>query len=220
MGKPVLTSAAEDFLRAVLDLERERGKATTNELAAKLGITAPSATAMAKKLDAQGLVERAPYRGVTLTERGRLVALEVLRHHRLLELYLADTLGMSIADVHAEADLLEHVLSERLEQRIDEALGFPTRDPHGDPIPDGNLRLAEPADTSLAVLEIGAAATVVRVPDGDGDVLRYLAELAIAPGVEIEVLRRAPFEGPVTVKVADAEHAIASDLAGRIGVAL
>jgi DtxR family Mn-dependent transcriptional regulator len=220
MDKAGLTPASEDFLRAVFDLERDRGKATTNELAASLGITAPSATAMAKKLDEQGLVERAPYKGVTLTDRGRAVALEVLRHHRLLERYLADTLGVPIADVHAEADVLEHVLSETVERRIDEVLGFPTHDPHGDPIPDGNLRLAERPETSLAALEVDSPATVVRVPDGDAEVLRYLAELEIAPGIGIEVLRRAPFAGPVTVRIADAEHAIASELADRIGVSV
>ena len=220
MGKPDLTSAAEDFLKAVLELERVGGKATTNGLAARLDVAAPTATAMAKRLDEQGLVERTPYRGVTLTDRGRLVALEVLRHHRLLELYLADTLGMPLAEVHAEADRLEHVLSETVEQRIDEALGFPTHDPHGDPIPDSDLRLAEATGAVLATLDVGSVATIVRVPDGDSAVLRYLTDLAIAPGGSIEVVERAPFGGPVTVRVAGEDHALAHELAERIGVAV
>ncbi len=218
MRKQDLTSAAEDFLKAALELERRTGRATTNELASRLGVTAPTATAMAKKLDELGLVRRAPYRGVTLTERGRLVALEVLRHHRLLELYLAATLGMPLDEVHAEADRLEHVLSEALEQRIDEALGFPTHDPHGDPIPDSELRLADPPGNVLVSVEVGSRTTVTRVPDGDSEVLRYLTQLAIAPGASIEVLEKAPFGGPLTVNVGGTRHALAAELAAVIGV--
>jgi DtxR family Mn-dependent transcriptional regulator len=140
-----LTSAVEDYLKAIYALEAEGQRATTSALAERMQVSAPSATAMMKRLAEIGLVERAPYRGVVLTERGRLCALEVLRHHRLLELYLADSLGMSLDEVHAEADRLEHVLSEELEARIDAALGFPTHDPHGAPIPDRTLRIAEGA---------------------------------------------------------------------------
>ena len=143
MGNSDLSNAAEDFLKAALELERSEGRATTNELARRLHVSAPTATAMAKRLDAQGLVTRTPYRGVTLTDRGRLVALEVLRHHRLLERYLVESLGVPLEEVHVEADRLEHVMSEELEERIDAALGFPTHDPHGDPIPDRELRLVE-----------------------------------------------------------------------------
>lgn len=219
MGKGTLTEAAEDFLKAVLELERHTGRAGTNELAVRLGIAPPTVTAMAKKLDEQRLVQRTPYRGVILTERGRLVALEVLRHHRLLELYLADTLGMPLDVVHNEADRLEHVLSEEVERKIDEALGFPTHDPHGDPIPDPKLRLKEPPGTPLVTLAVGARAVVMRVPDGDSDVLRYLTEIAIAPGAPIEVVGKAPFGGPLTVRVGDTDHALAAELAAVISVA-
>src|SRR6476659_8477365 len=136
-----LTSAVEDYLKAIYALAAEGKRATTSALAERMNGSAPSATAMMKRLAELGLVERSAYRGVVLTERGRLCALEVLRHHRLLERYLADSLGMSLDEVHAEADRLEHALSEELEARIAEALGFPTVDPHGDPIPDAALHI-------------------------------------------------------------------------------
>ena len=218
MGNRGLTTAAEDFLKATLELERQDGKASTNGLAMRLGVSAPTVTAMAKKLDDQGLVERTPYRGVTLTDRGRLVALEVLRHHRLLERYLVEALGMPLDEVHAEADRLEHVLSEALEERIDDALGSPTHDPHGDPIPDRALRLAEPSGRSLASLAPGEQSTVQRVPDGDDELLRYLAGLDLVPGSPVEVVVQAPFGGPLTVRSGGADHAIARELAAAIGV--
>ncbi|MGI8974434.1 MAG: metal-dependent transcriptional regulator [Gaiella sp.] len=214
-----LTNAAEDFLKATFELERDEGRATTNGLAVRLGVSAPTVTVMAKKLDELQLVERTPYRGLTLTRRGRLVALEVVRHHRLLERYLVETLGMSLDEVHIEAERLEHVLSEELEQRIDEALGFPTHDPHGDPIPTRELELAEGLERSLASLEPGDQTTVTRVPDRDGELLRYLAELELLPGARVEVVLQAPFGGPVTVRSGGREHALARELAASIGVA-
>ena len=136
-----LTVAVQDYLKAIYALESAGERATTSALAARMGVSAPSATAMTKRLAELELVERAPYRGVVLTEVGRLRALEVLRHHRLLELYLVNRLGLSLDEVHAEAELLEHALSEELEAKIDAELGFPTHDPHGDPIPDRELRV-------------------------------------------------------------------------------
>jgi DtxR family Mn-dependent transcriptional regulator len=137
--KPALTEAIQDYLRAVYLLGDDGDRVTVSALAKRLHVSPASASAMVKKLAALGLAEHAPYRGVTLTAAGERVALEVIRHHRLLELYLAETLGLHVDDVHDEADRLEHVLSEELEERIDRALGFPTHDPHGDPIPDRNL---------------------------------------------------------------------------------
>ena len=160
-----LTSAVEDYLKAIYAVEAEGERVTTSALAERMGVSAPSATAMMKRLAELGLVERAAYHGVVLTERGRLCALEVLRHHRLLERYLADSLGMSLDEVHAEADRLEHALSEELEARIDAALGYPTHDPHGDPIPDPSLRIAVATSRSVADLDPGDTAVVARVPD-------------------------------------------------------
>jgi DtxR family Mn-dependent transcriptional regulator len=156
---------------------------------------------------------------VTLTEAGSKIALEVIRHHRLLEQYLAETLGLGIDAVHAEADRLEHVLSEELESRIDEALGYPTHDPHGDPIPDAGLNLDPTELRGLDDLEEGEEAVVRRIPDGDAALLRYLSKLHLVPGRRVELRRSEPFGGPLTVAIAGVEHAISRDLAGQIGVA-
>jgi DtxR family transcriptional regulator, Mn-dependent transcriptional regulator len=134
-----LSDAIQDYLKEIYKLGRQTERVSTSALAERQQVSAASASAMVKKLAALGLAEHAPYHGVVLTHAGEQVALEVIRHHRLLELYLAQTLGIGIEDVHAEADRLEHALSEELEARIDKALGFPTHDPHGDPIPDANL---------------------------------------------------------------------------------
>jgi DtxR family Mn-dependent transcriptional regulator len=135
-----LSDAIQDYLKEIYKLSTESERVSTSALARRQRVSAASASAMVKKLAALGLAEHAPYRGVTLTQAGERVALEVIRHHRLLELYLAETLGIHVDDVHVEADRLEHALSEELEARIDKALGFPTHDPHGDPIPDANLQ--------------------------------------------------------------------------------
>jgi DtxR family Mn-dependent transcriptional regulator len=145
MARATLSDSIQDYLRAAYKLAASGERVTTTGLARAMGVSPASTTAMVKKLAALGLVEHAPYRGITLTTDGEQVALEVIRHHRLLELYLAETLGIAVDDVHAEADRLEHVLSEELEARIDEALGYPTHDPHGDPIPDANLEWPEGA---------------------------------------------------------------------------
>jgi DtxR family transcriptional regulator, Mn-dependent transcriptional regulator len=213
-----LTAAIQDYVREIYKLESDGGRATTSALARSLGVSAPSATAMVKKLAALGLVEHQRYRGATLTPKGERVALEVIRHHRLLEQYLVKTLGLPLDAVHAEADLLEHALSEELEAQIDRSLGFPTRDPHGDPIPAPDLTIERPAGTPLSALEPGRKATVERVPDGDQDLLRYLAGLKLTPGSRLEVREAAPFEGPLTVRVGGSDHAISRALAAQISV--
>jgi DtxR family transcriptional regulator, Mn-dependent transcriptional regulator len=218
MTKPVVSRSAEDYLKAILQLESSSGGVSTSAIAAQLGLSQPSVTRMTKKLAADGLVVRVPYRGVTLTDTGRRVALEVLRHHRLLELFLSDSLGMPLDEVHAEADRLEHVLSDELESRIDAALGYPTHDPHGHPIPDSELRLDTVSRRSLSEVAPGERAVVARVPDRDADLLRYLGELELVPGAEVEVLSAAPFGGPITLRSAAGEHAIARELAGAIAV--
>jgi DtxR family Mn-dependent transcriptional regulator len=140
MAKPALTDAIQDYLREIYKLGAESGRVSVTALAKRLRVSPASASAMVKKLAALDLAVHQPYRGIELTTAGEKVALEVIRHHRLLELYLAETLGVHVDEVHDEAERLEHVLSEELEQRIDKALGFPTHDPHGDPIPDANLK--------------------------------------------------------------------------------
>ena len=139
MTRPPLSEAIQDYLKGIYKLQEAGGRATVTALARDQGVSPASASAMLKKLAVLGLLEHERYRGARLTPAGAKVALEVIRHHRLLELYLADTLGLSVDDVHVEADRLEHVISEELEERIDQALGYPTHGPHGDPIPDANL---------------------------------------------------------------------------------
>jgi DtxR family Mn-dependent transcriptional regulator len=144
MAKPPLTEAIQDYLREIYKLATDGGRVSVTALAKSQGVSPASASAMVKKLAALELAVHEPYRGITLTRAGEQVALEVIRHHRLLELYLAETLGLAIDDVHVEAERLEHVISEELEAKIDRALGFPTHDPHGDPIPDANLEWPKP----------------------------------------------------------------------------
>jgi DtxR family transcriptional regulator, Mn-dependent transcriptional regulator len=216
---PDLTVAVQDYLKAIYVLESSGERVTTSALARRMGVSAPSATAMTKRLDELGLVERLPYRGVALTDEGRRGALEVVRHHRLLERYLVDRLGLSLDQVHAEAELLEHALSEELEAKIDAELGFPTHDPHGDPIPDSEPRLIHGESRSLLDLEPGAHGSIARVPDGDSELLRYLGELGIVPDARVEMLAQAPFGGPVTVRTSSGEHAISRELADRIAAA-
>jgi DtxR family Mn-dependent transcriptional regulator len=216
--KTELSAAIQDYLKEIYKLQASGEKPTTSAIARQLGVAPSSATSMLKKLAALGLAEHAPYRGVELTEAGGKIALEVIRHHRLLEQYLAETLGLGIDAVHAEADRLEHVLSEELEARIDRALGFPTHDPHGDPIPDATLHVEPRKLRSLDALEPGEEATVRRVPDGDAALLRYLAKLALVPGGRVRMGEPEPFGGPLRVTIGGSEHAISREVAELIGV--
>lgn len=213
-----ISAAVQDYVREIYKLESEGDRASTSLIAARLGVAPPSATAMIKRLAVLGLADREPYRGVTLTAAGRRLALEVIRHHRLLEQYLADSLGLPIDAVHAEADRLEHSLSEALEARIDESLGFPTHDPHGDPIPDAALQMESTDFKPLHALEPGEEAVVRRVPNEDAALLRYLASMALVPGKSVELCASAPFDGPITVRANGIEHAISRELAARIEV--
>jgi len=194
-----VTSAVEDYAKAIYALERrsEGGAVTTTALAERLGVTAASASNMVKKLDGLGLVRHVPYRGVQLTPEGARVALEVIRHHRLLELYLAEKLGVPWDRVHDEAEVLEHVLSEELEELIAAKLGHPTHDPHGDPIPTAELVIDDVARPTLQELEPGDTGIFVRVSDTDPSMLRYLADRGIRPGAAFEIVDKQPFDGPV-----------------------
>jgi DtxR family Mn-dependent transcriptional regulator len=216
------SEAIEDYAKAIYALQ-QRGAGrpvSTTDLAERLNVTAGSASAMIKKLAERRLAEHAPYHGVRLTPRGERLALAVLRHHRLLELYLATHLDVPWDRVHDEAEALEHVLSEDLEARIDAKLGFPTHDPHGDPIPSADLTIDESDTRSLADLVPGDRGRFVRVSDSDSEMLRYLAERGVALGDRLEVLDRQPFGGPLTVRFGDREHALGGGLAAAMRVEL
>jgi DtxR family transcriptional regulator, Mn-dependent transcriptional regulator len=213
-----ISDAVENYAKAIYALEQRDDTVTTNAIAERMGVTAASASGMVKKLDGLGLVSHVPYKGVKLTEAGERVALEVIRHHRLLELYLAESLDVPWDRVHAEAEVLEHVLSEELEELISAKLGHPTVDPHGDPIPTADLVIEERPTTALADLEAGSRATFVRISDSDPEMLRYLAERGIAPGDCFEVIDKQPFEGPTFARFGDDVHVLGGALARAMRV--
>lgn len=219
----MISRAVEDYLKAIYKLGGAAGEPVgTGSLAEGLGVAAPSASGMVKKLTELHLVECNPRRGVTLTPAGEKIALEVVRHHRLLESYLAEALGYSWDAVHAEADRLEHLVSDELEDRIDAALGYPTVDPHGDPIPTREGSVALPTHRQLTTLAVGATALVGRVSDADPAKLRYLGGLGLVPGARLTILEILPFNGPVRVAVGvsgEAQpHVLSQDLARDIYV--
>lgn len=217
---PAITHAMEDYLKAIHQIAEATDGAPvqTQALADRLEVSTASVTGMMKKLDQLGLVEHAPYRGVVLTPTGEQVALEILRHHRLLELYLVEQLGMAWEEVHAEADRLEHVISEGLEDRIAAALGQPVRDPHGDPIParDGTV----PSDPwqPLAAAPAGSDVEILRVSDRDPRLLQYLAERGLRPGATARVAQVDELAGVITLDVDATTCTLALSTAAEIGV--
>lgn len=210
--------AVQDYAKAVYSLSRGSEAVSTSALAERLGVSPASASAMVKRLDALGLVAHERYRGVTLTPAGERVALEVIRHHRLLELYLAEALGMPWDRVHDEAEVLEHAISPELSELIAEKLGDPTHDPHGDPIPTRDGEIDEGATRPLADLQPGDRAVFARVSDSDPAMLRWLTERGIAPGAELELRGREPFGGPFTVAFEGREHGLGAELARAMRV--
>lgn len=213
------TEAVEDYAKAIYKLEeRGEGSVGNSELAAELGVSPGAVTAMLKRMDDLGLVAHARYRGAVLTPAGKRMAIEVIRHHRLLEAYLVQALGMPWDRVHAEAEVLEHYISEDLEELIAAALGNPSHDPHGDPIPSPELELEDQNTRPLGLLEPGESGIFVRVSDADPEMLRYLAEREIAPGERLEVLERQPFGGPVSVRFATGTFALGGGLADAMRV--
>jgi DtxR family Mn-dependent transcriptional regulator len=208
----------EDYAKAIYALERRGGIVTTNALAERLGVTAGSASGMLKRLGELGLVRHQPYHGVSLTDDGRRVALEVMRHHRLLELYLVETLGVPWDRVHEEAEVLEHVLSDELEELIATKLGDPTHDPHGDPIPTRELTIEEGSSDTLQALGPGDQGIFTRVSDSDPEMLRFLAERGIAPGDRLEVIDKQPFDGPLFVRFGKDIHVLGGRLASAMRV--
>ena len=215
------SAAIEDYAKAIYALaRRDAGIVATSALAERLGITPGSVSAMLRRLDELGLVEHVPYKGVVLTAEGERVALEVMRHHRLLELYLAEQLDVPWDRVHEEAEALEHVLSEDLAARIAAKLGDPTHDPHGDPIPTAELQINERETARLGDLATGDRGRFVRVSDADPAMLRYLDEHGVQLGSRFEVLDRQPFDGPLTVRFDDGVHLLGGALVAAMRVEL
>jgi DtxR family Mn-dependent transcriptional regulator len=214
----MLSEAVQDYLKAIYKLQERHGVVSTSALAEEMDVTAASATGMMKKLASLKLVRHNPYQGVVLITAGRKIALEVIRHHRLLELYLAEALGYSWDQVHEEAERMEHFISEEFEEKIFEALGRPTRDPHGDPIPakDGTVITADHG--CLSDLEPGAKGVIRKVSDGNAEMLRYLGTRGLVPDTSFEVVDKAPFDGPLTVKTGGTSHVLGRELARHIWV--
>lgn len=215
---PSITHAVEDYLKAIWKLSHHAGggKVPVGDIAAHLRISAPSVTGMVQKLKGMGLLRYARYGGVSLTPKGRKIALEIVRHHRLWELYLYTRLGVPLEAVDGEAERLEHVLSDDMEDLLTRALGDPTHDPHGDPIPTKSGALKRLEGIPLARLAPGVSSVVEHVSDQNAEKLRYMVSLGLLPGARVTVVDRAPFRGPVTVRVKNRRHAIDPDLAEMV----
>lgn len=213
-----ITPATEDYLKTIYLMQQTADAVKTVNLAMKLNVKPPTVTAMLKTLSELKLVEYEPYRGVELTKSGELIALEVLRHHRLIELYLVEALGFTWDEVHEEAEVLEHFISEKLESRIAARLGNPTHDPHGDPIPNIDGTLPDETTETLADFAPQTKVRVVRVRDQNGERLRYLADIGLVPQNLLEIVAVEPFEGPITIQIDSQRTALDRKLAGSIFV--
>lgn len=202
----MITAATQDYLKVIFKLTSAGRNATTNAIADRMNVSQASVTNMLRKLAELQLIRYTPYYGVALTSAGSKIALETIRHHRLIELYLVEALGYSWDKVHDEAEKLEHVISEEFEDRVAEFLGDPKADPHGAPIPakDGSMQAREAV--ALTSVKPGQRARIVQVSDYDPEMLRYLGSIGLYPRVEIEVVEKAPFEGPLSVRVGEVEH--------------
>lgn len=212
------TQAVEDYLKVIYDLGRTGAPVTTSAIAGRLAVAAGTVTGMIKKLATLNLVTHEHYRGVVLTEAGRRIALEVIRHHRLVERYLFEAMGVPWDQVHVEAEKWEHVLSEAMEERMDEILGSPTTDPHGSPIPTRDLEVEERERSPLSEMVAGQRGMVAEVGDEDAAMLRYFADLGLFPETEVEVVSVDPFEGPMTLLIGGKERSIGRPAAGHIYV--
>ncbi len=214
----MISRAMEDYLKTIFLLGKDGEKVSTSRLAQRMQCSAASVTNMLQKLSELKLVRYKPYQGVRLTDAGSKVALEVLRHHRLVETYLQEILGFSWDKVHDEAEQLEHVISEELEARMDAALGYPTRDPHGHPIPGKDGTMPKESHDSLWETPTGTRVKVSLVNDSDPEALRYLGSIGIHPQVQVNVIKKAPFNGPIHIQINDSEHSISEELARQIFV--
>jgi DtxR family Mn-dependent transcriptional regulator len=211
----MLSQAVEDYLKAIYKLH-EGAPVSTTEIARALQVSSASVTNMVKKLAQNGFVTHESYRGVQLTSAGEKIALEIIRHHRLLETYLREIMGYDWEQMHAEAERLEHHISEEFEAKLDEMLGFPTRDPHGDPIPALDGTISEPGGDPIGTFDEGAVVRILRVPDEDPSLLHRLEDQALLPGSEIRVLGQAEGESNLRIQVEDREVAITLETAKKI----
>lgn len=210
-----LSQSIEDYLKAVYVLQSEGELATTTNIATALEVSSASVTNMLKRLAKMNLLEHESYKGAKLTPTGNKIALEVLRHHRLLELYLKEEMGYSWDEVHDEAEKLEHHISEQFEDRIAELLNHPTHDPHGDPIPSKDGVMPEMAQLSIAKAKLNTPYLVGRVKDQDPELLRYLEKVGLIPGVKIEILEIAPFDGPVRIRLEEKSEQVIGNVIAR-----
>ena len=217
-SSPRLSKQIEDYLKNIFKLQQEAFPVATSAIAECMEISSASVTSMIKKLDHLGLLTYRPYKGVVLSPKGEKVALEIIRHHRLLELYLNQKMGIEWDKVDAEAEELEHVLSEELEAVLDKELGYPTLDPHGDPIPAKDGTMIDTKEIVLIFLEVGRVTKITRVLQDDPNILRYLGELGFFPEMPIEVIEQSPLAGTVTLLVNDEKHTLGRDIASRIFV--
>jgi len=208
-----LTRSVEYYLKAIYRLSPEGRPAATSDIARLLELSAPSVSGMVKRLSELGFLEHIPYKGVQLTEAGRRAALRMVRRHRLIEAYLVQFLGYSWDTVHPEAERLEHAVSDTLVERMATALGHPAADPHGDPIPEPDGSIREPASVPLSELPVGETAEIVRVNEREPERLRYLASLGLTPGSVVTLRDRQPFDGPVTVESGGEHHVLGHPLA-------
>jgi DtxR family transcriptional regulator, Mn-dependent transcriptional regulator len=207
-----LTRSVEDYLKAIYQLSPEGRPASTSDIANLLALSPPSVTGMVKRLSEHGLLEHLPYRGVLLTDEGRRAAIRMVRRHRLIEAYLVEFLGYSWDTVHEEAERLEHAVSDTMIERMAAALGNPTADPHGDPIPSADGSIHELACTPLSDVPVGETVEINRVHENQPARLRYIASLGLRPGVEVTVLDHQPFDDLVTIEVGAARHVIGREL--------
>jgi len=212
----MLTPATEDYLKTIYKLQDANDVVTTNAVAERMDVSAASVTNMMKKLAEMGLVEYVRYQGITLTDAGCKIALEIIRHHRLLEVYLAEAMGFSWDQVDAEAERLEHVISEEFEDKIDEMLGYPTTDPHGSPIPKKDGTIVKTEHERLVNIRPGQSVIVRRVPDSDPALLRYLGELGLRPAATVAVLKKEPFDGPLLIRIGDHKYHIGHQVAHSV----
>lgn len=216
VSAPSLTEPVEDYLKAIYELERRNGAAATSDVAVALDVAPASVTGMIRRLAGQGYLTHVPYRGVQLTDAGRRAALRTIRRHRILESYLTRVLGFPWDRVHAEAERLEHAASDDLIERMASALGNPTSDPHGAPIPTVEGTVDQRHHRRLVDLAVGERATMVQVSDKNPQLLRYLAEIALQPGAQVTLLARAPFDGPLTLRVGASESLVGPALAEQV----